>query len=101
LRCPIRGATTSQTIFVGDLVHNEHGWVVVPPTSCPDGHGYGDSGWSVSSVWCTCNGRHMAWRCWCGKSIYAPQPGPHCRIRDIGPISMWEDEQRHTPNEGK
>jgi hypothetical protein len=29
--------------FVGDLVHDERGWVVVPPTYCPDGHGYGDS----------------------------------------------------------
>ena len=24
--------------FVGDLVHTAHGWVVVPPTCCPDGH---------------------------------------------------------------
>jgi hypothetical protein len=29
--------------FVGELVHDERGWVVVPPTYCPDGHGYGDS----------------------------------------------------------
>jgi hypothetical protein len=52
--------------FVGDLVPTDHGWMVVPPTCCPDGHNYGDDGWSVSSVRCTCNGRHMAWRCWCG-----------------------------------
>ena len=31
--------------------------------------------------------------CW-----YAPHPRPHCRIRDKGPISMWEDEQRQTPD---
>ena len=37
--------------FVGDLVHTERGWVVVPPTCCPDGHAYNDPGWSVSSVW--------------------------------------------------
>jgi hypothetical protein len=37
----------------------------------PHGHSYGEGGWSVSSVWCTCNGRHMAWRCWCGKTLYA------------------------------
>jgi hypothetical protein len=49
--------------FVGDLVKTERGWTVVPPTCCPAGHDYGDGGWSVSSVWCTCNGRHMAWRC--------------------------------------
>ena len=61
--------------FVGDLVHTERGWVVVPPTCCPDGHAYHDGGWSVSSVWCTCNGRHMAWRCHCGAALYAPQPG--------------------------
>jgi hypothetical protein len=85
--------------FVGDLVPTERGWVVVPPTCCPDGHAYSDPGWSVSSVWCTCNDRHMAWRCMCGKSIYAPQPGPHCRIRDIGPVSIWEDEQRQTPDD--
>jgi hypothetical protein len=24
--------------FVGDLVHTERGWVVVPPTCSPDGH---------------------------------------------------------------
>jgi hypothetical protein len=50
--------------FVGDLMPADKGWVVVPPTSCPDGHSYTDPGWSVSSVWCTCNGRHMMWRCW-------------------------------------
>jgi hypothetical protein len=52
----------------------------------------------VSSVWCTCNARHMAWRCPCGKSIYAPQPGPECRIRDRGPVSIYEDEQRRPDN---
>ena len=36
--------------FVGDLVPTEHGWVVVPPTCCPDGHDYSDGGWSVSAV---------------------------------------------------
>ncbi|HEY2085723.1 MAG TPA: hypothetical protein VGH54_06805 [Mycobacterium sp.] len=34
--------------FVGDLVPPERGWVVVPPTCCPDGHSYRDGGWSVS-----------------------------------------------------
>jgi hypothetical protein len=80
--------------YVGDLVRTDRGWVVVPPTCCPDGHSYSEDGWSVSSVWCTCNGRHMAWRCWCGKFIHAPQPGVDCRIRDRGPVSMWEDEER-------
>jgi hypothetical protein len=70
-------------------------------SEAPDGHAYSDPGWSVSSVWCTCNGRHMRWRCWCGKAIYAPQPGPHCRLRDRGSVSMWEDEQRPIPEEGK
>ena len=23
---------------------------------------------------------------------------PHCRIRDRGPVSMWEDEQERTPD---
>ena len=83
--------------FVVDLVPTERGWVVVPPTCCPDGHEYSDDGWSVSSVWCTCNGRHMMWRCHCGAALYAPQPGPHCRIRDRGPVSIWDDEQERTP----
>ena len=87
--------------YVGDLVHTERGWVVVPPTCCPDGHDYSDPGWSVSSVWCTCNDRHMALRCWCGTSVYAPQPGQHCRIRDIGAVSMWEDDQRRPPDVDK
>ena len=65
--------------YVGDLVQTERGWVVVPPTCCPDGHRYGETGWSVSAVWCSCNDRHMAWRCHCGAALYAPQPGPHCR----------------------
>jgi hypothetical protein len=26
--------------FVGDLVQTERGWVVAPPTTCPDGHDY-------------------------------------------------------------
>jgi len=34
--------------FIGDLVPTARGWVIVPPTACPDGHGYGDGGWSVS-----------------------------------------------------
>ena len=85
--------------YVGDLVGHERGWVVVPPTCCPDGHSYGEAGWSVSSVWCACNGRHMAWRCWCDRSLYAPQPGVDCRIRDRGPVSMWEDQRRHAPDD--
>jgi hypothetical protein len=80
--------------FVGDLVPTDPGWVVVPPACCPAGHEYGDGGWSVSSVWCTCNGRHMAWRCHCGAVLYAPQSGPHCRIRDRGPVSMHEIRHR-------
>jgi hypothetical protein len=28
---------------------------------------------------------HMAWRCWCGKSIYAPQPG---RIVTDGALAL-------------
>jgi hypothetical protein len=27
-------------------------------------------------------------------SILARQPGQDCRVRDRGPVSMWEDEQR-------
>jgi hypothetical protein len=82
--------------FVGDLVPTERGWVIVPPTACPAGHDYADAGWAVSSVWCTCNGRHMAWRCWCNATLYAPQPGPHCRVRDRGPVSMHERSQLDT-----
>jgi hypothetical protein len=37
--------------YVGDLVPTERGWVVVPPTCCPDGHADTDAGWSVSSAW--------------------------------------------------
>jgi hypothetical protein len=87
--------------YVGDLVPTERGWVVVPPTCCPVGHVYTDPGWSVSSVWSTCNDSHMARRCWCGISVYAPQPGPHCRIRNKGPASMWDDEQRRPPGAEK
>jgi hypothetical protein len=74
--------------YVGDLVETPRGWVVVPPTACPDGHDSSDGGWSVSSVWCTCNGRHMAWRCSCGNFIYAPQPGVECRIREVSPLVL-------------
>lgn len=80
--------------FVGDVVATGRGWVVVPPTACPVGHDYGQPGWSVSSVWCSCNARHMEWRCHCGKSIYAPQPGADCLIRHRGPVSTYEDQQR-------
>ena len=34
--------------LVGDLVKTDRGWVVVPPTCCPEGHDYGEDGWSVS-----------------------------------------------------
>ena len=30
--------------FVGDLVQDERGWVVVPPTCWPDRHGYDEPG---------------------------------------------------------
>jgi hypothetical protein len=30
--------------FVGDLVHDERGWVVVPPTCCPDADKLGGGG---------------------------------------------------------
>jgi hypothetical protein len=50
--------------YVGDLVRTDHGWSVVEPTACPAAHDYRDPGWSVSSVWCACGDRHMAWRCW-------------------------------------
>ena len=46
--------------FVGDLAPKDRGWVVVPPTCCPGGHDYSDRGWSVSAVWCTCNGRRLS-----------------------------------------
>ena len=68
--------------------------VVVPPTCCPLGHAHADPGWKVVAVWCSCGDRHMEWHCHCGAALYAPQPGPHCRIRDRGPVSMWEDEER-------
>src|SRR5581483_5182607 len=82
--------------FVGDLVKSDRGtWTVVPPTACPDGHPYSDPGWSVTTTGCSCNGfRHYAWRCWCGATVYAPQLGPHCRVRDIIPVSPWEEDQR-------
>jgi hypothetical protein len=74
--------------YVGDLVPTERGRVVVPPTCWPDGHHYNEPGWSVSSVWCTCNDRHMAWCCWCGSGLYTPQPGPHCDRRRTGLIAI-------------
>jgi hypothetical protein len=80
--------------FVGDLVHTERGRMVVSPTCCPAGHDYSNRGWSVSAVWCARNDRHMQWCCHCGATLYAPQPGPHCRLRDRGPVSIFEDEQR-------
>jgi hypothetical protein len=83
--------------FVGDLVATDRGWVVVPPTCCVNGHAYTDPGWKVAAVWCSCGDRHMEGRCHCGATLYAPQPGPHCQIRDRGPVSMWEDEQERTP----
>jgi hypothetical protein len=30
--------------FVGDLVQTQRGWVIVPPTGCPDGHDYAAGG---------------------------------------------------------
>jgi hypothetical protein len=27
--------------FVGDMVETKRGWVIVPPTACPDSHDYG------------------------------------------------------------
>lgn len=81
--------------YVGDLVRTARGWVVVPPTACPQyGHPISDPGWSVSAPWCLAEHRHMAWRCWCGATVYAPRLGPRCQIRDIGPVSPYEEDQR-------
>ena len=96
----VSGATSFPNHFVGDLVETDRGWVVVPPTCCPDSHPTSDPGWSVSAVWCSCNGRHLRWLCWCGKSIYAPQPGADCRMRDRGPVSMFEQDQRRQARDG-
>jgi hypothetical protein len=46
----------------------------------------------IAHVWNTCTPPG------CGTSIYASQPGRHCRIRDKGPVSMWEDEHERTPD---
>jgi hypothetical protein len=73
--------------FVGDLVPTERGWVVVPPTSCPDGHNYSDGGWKVAAVWCACNDRHMEWRCHCGAN-------PTHRSRDRNADSATEAQCR-------
>jgi hypothetical protein len=70
--------------FVGDLVETHHGWVVVPPTCCPGGHNYRDPGWSVSSVWCTCNDRHMsdsAQSCSTPKRIAGSRQRPNVGVR--------------------
>ena len=83
--------------FVGDLVRTERGRTVVPPTCCPAGHDYARPGLVGQLGLVQLQRRHMAWRCWRGAGLYAPQPGPHCRIRDNGPVSMWEDEQRRPP----
>lgn len=61
--------------FVGDLVPTDRGWVAVPPTCCSAGHDYGDGDWSVSSVWCSCNGRHMAWRHYAAQCCTRRNPG--------------------------
>jgi hypothetical protein len=74
--------------FVGDLVRTDRGWVVVPPTSCPAGHDYGDGDWSVSAVWCTCNGRHMAWRCHCGAVLYALSRNRGVRRTRLQPVKL-------------
>jgi hypothetical protein len=57
--------------YVGDLVPTDRGWVVVPPTCCPDGHDYNDRGWSVSAV-----GAHATGGTWRGAAI-AAQPFTH------------------------
>jgi hypothetical protein len=98
-RWPARSATAFRTNAVGDLGLTECGWVVVPPTCCLHGRDY-EPGWAVSSVWCTCNGYHTEWRCHCCARLYAPQPGPDCRIRDKGPVSIFKDEQRQNPADG-
>jgi hypothetical protein len=58
----VRGTTSPwpsrATSSLGDVLSTERGWVVGPPTCCPDGHDYSDPGWAVSAVWCTCNSRH-------------------------------------------
>lgn len=80
--------------YVGDLVQTDRGWVVVPPTGCPAFHDYSE-GWSVSRVWCRCSAAgHTEWRCWCGRSVYAPKRGTDCRIRNKGPVSPFEEDQR-------
>jgi hypothetical protein len=58
--------------FVGDLVAAVGGWVVIPPTYCPDGHAYSDPGWSVSSVGVAMSLRLSALRAPAGPALPDP-----------------------------
>jgi hypothetical protein len=69
---------------------------VVPPTCCPEGHDYGEDGWSVSSVWCTCNGRHMAWRCWCGAVLRAAARAALLTPRHRTPTALGTADEHTT-----
>ena len=68
----------------------------MPPTCCPEGHDYGEDGWSVSSVWCTCNGRHMAWRCWCGAVLRARSPGRAADSETSTPTALGAADEHTT-----
>lgn len=80
--------------YVGDLVHDGRGWVVVPPTCCPDGHDNGQPGWSVSSVWCTCNGPAYGVATLVRQNaLRAPA---RCRLPDPGPGPGFDVGSRTT-----
>lgn len=76
--------------FVGDLVHAERGWVVVPPTCCPDCHDYSDGGWSVNSVWAPAT--TVRWRGAVGAASRSMRRSRGCTAESAkkGPFSMSE-----------
>lgn len=68
---------------VGELVQTRKGWIVTPPTHCPNGHDLGPRRVSVVHLPCggAHSGGHTLWRCnECGEAISHPAAGSACRI---------------------
>lgn len=73
---------------VGDVVPAAGGgWMVLPPSHCPVGHGLGPNHVVVGHQPCSCGG-HLSWRCLeCDAVIYAPVLAAACSVL-TGPAAV-------------
>ena len=63
------------------LRRTDRGWVVEPPTVCPNTHRLAPGQVLVGNQPCTCRGGHLGWTCrLCGATSYLPSVRVDCSL---------------------